>query len=183
MVSILTNAEMLALHKSGMFASIDILEGNINKAWRRWALRNHPDKGGDSNSFAYINNIVSKLKENRNIYMFATFVRTQEWAKYYKPPSPPKKPSPPTAHDADMDDLEAQFRRSRLFKEAYKKFMNEINDAPLHPRPKQENDDKQKQYTNVKTGRLVTKGSSTYKKYIRNGWTVDEKEMVMKPPS
>jgi hypothetical protein len=37
------------------------------KSWKEWALRNHPDKGGNSEEFAVISDCVDKLIKNRGM--------------------------------------------------------------------------------------------------------------------
>ena len=44
----------------------DTYEIDNNKSYKKWAIKNHPDKGGDSDTFAKVSKYIRTLRELRD---------------------------------------------------------------------------------------------------------------------
>lgn len=167
-------------------AGVCLVDGSIdmdclNKSWRQWVLKNHPDKGGNVKRFQETLTQMDKARkylEDHRIYQH------NNHAQNIKSNTTPT--APPTYNaNTNVEEFLASYKR--WFR------MQSKTNAP--PRPASPNTEVPKpkttrmtpltegMYLNTSTKRYVKEGSSAYKRYLSNGWKADPIKKQLSPPS
>lgn len=176
------------LSKCGIIASSgkELCEQDVNSGFRMWSRNNHPDKGGDLQRFQTILAIVNKVKCQ---------LCTPKVCKptYTFTSNSTEKPKPTGDGYQDWINFSAWLKFMKRWNEtrtqSTPKKQSEAKAKPT-PKPKKEKAKKKETTTNStedrfyneKTGYYVKRGTRTFKKYVKDGWILDEVNKHLIPP-
>jgi len=191
----ITISEMLFLKSNSVLKDLPsdaINVDAVNRAWRQWALKNHPDKDGDPAIFTNMNNIVEKMRDHANIRKYVDCMYPSKRAPAAPHINPPLKSDDSEYVSTATYDPAVFARNKALFKERMRNMAKETPppkapDAPPQPSPPKAPEAKPKKprkekkpdteekimYLNVTTGRYVKKGSVSFKSYVKTGYIID----------